>query len=257
MCTAGEAGCVDDELHVCNDGGDAVEITACEFGCDDDGSKCWGPLAVDAGDSLCVDPGESAQLQAMTSGGDGVYTFSWTPLDTLDDASKQDPLATPLGPTTYTVDISDGEGNVASDKVSVYLKGQALTLSPEVCTTHDFPHETDPATHWVWELCQTVNGRGSALFCGWDLDNATITGTFSVKTVDELTTAGWKDNTDYVFELTHKAAGEMTIVVKEKDNLAVVAETTFMDTTYPRGKFGMYTKSQVSACFSGFSADCI
>ena len=33
--------------------------------------------------------------------------------------------------------------------------------------------------------------------------------------------------------LTHKAGGEMTIVVKEKANMAVVAEKTFMDTTYP------------------------
>jgi hypothetical protein len=43
----------------------------------------------------------------------------------------------------------------------------------------------------------------------------------------------------------------MTIVVKEKANMNVVAEKTFMDTTYPSGKFGMYTKSQISACFSG------
>jgi hypothetical protein len=338
MCTAGGVNCVEDDLHVCNDVGNSEEVTSCAFGCDDDGKMCWDPLEVAAGDSLCIDLGEVVQLNAAASGGDGMYIFSWTPLDTLDDASKQDPLASPLGPTTYAVDISDGEGNMASDKVSVYLKGQVLNLSPELCTTHDFPYESDPATQWVWndqakELCQTVNGRGSALFCGWELEHATVTGTFSVKTaedddwtgfmwglqdtshfyiftwkqlgqdfskcggalpggmqvkvvdvqdvdqdpltcadlhlpadtansrllvgVDEFTTAGWKDNTDYVFELTHKAGGEMNIVVREKGDMAVVAEKTFMDTTYPSGKFGMYTKSQVNACFSGFTVSCV
>ncbi len=338
MCMAGESSCKDDALHVCNDGGNSEEVTLCEFGCDDDGKKCWDPLEVDAGDSLCVDIGQPAQLNAVTMGGDGMYTYSWSPAMTLDDAAKADPLAMPIGPTTYTVDVSDGEGNMAQDKVSVYLKGQALALDPQICTTYDFPYEADLATKWVWnenakELCQTVNGKGSALFCGWDLDNATITGTFSVKTaddddwtgfmwglqdtshfylftwkqigqnfnacggslpggmqvkvvdvldpnkdplgcadlhqpadtvnskllvgVDDFTTAGWKDNTDYVFELTHKAGGEMKIVVKEKANMNVVAEKTFMDTTYPSGKFGMYTKSQISACFSGFTASCI
>ena len=337
-CTPGEAVCEGDELHVCNDDGLSEEITDCEFGCDDVEGKCYDPLEVDAGNSICVDIGMPAQLNAVAMGGDGMYNYSWTPIETLDDPAKADPIAMPLGPTTYTIDVSDGLGNMASDKVSVYLKGQALNLDPNICTTYDFPYEADPATKWVWnnntkELCQTVNGKGSALFCGWDLDNATISGTFAVKTtddddftgfmwglqdtshfyiftwkqlgqnfnacggalpggmqvkvvdvldadkdplacadlhvpadtvnskllvgVDDFTTMGWKDNTEYLFELTHKAGGEMTIVVKEKANMAVVAEKTFMDTTYPSGKFGMYTKSQISSCFSNFTASCI
>ena len=37
----------------------------------------------------------------------------------------------------------------------------------------------------------------------------------------------------------------------------IVAATTFMDTTYKSGKFGMYTKSQISACFSDYKTFCI
>ena len=68
---------------------------------------------------------------------------------------------------------------------------------------------------------------------------------------------GWLDNVQYVFELTHRETGEITIVVRNKVTDVIVAQTTFMDTTYPSGKFGMYTKSQVSACFSDYRTFCL
>ena len=74
--------------------------------------------------------------------------------------------------------------------------------------------------------------------------------------VDDFTTTGWADNTKYRFQLTHKADGAMTIVVQRADNNMLVAEKTFMDTTYASGDFAMYTKSQVNACFSNFTVDC-
>jgi hypothetical protein len=338
-CMPNESACVGDELHVCDDQGMDM-VTQCEFGCDDQGKKCWDQMSVDAGDSLCIDMGAQAQLNATVMGGDGMYTYAWSPAMTLDDPAIPNPLATPVGPTTYTVDVSDGEGNMASDSVTVYLKNQTLQLDPQICTTMDFtgPGETDPNTNWVWndqtkQLCQTINGKASALFCGWELNNATITGTFSVNTIEdddwtgfmwgiqdsnhyylftwkqitqnfancggmlpagmqvkvidvadpmanpqtcadrmqpadtvnskllvpvaEFTTQGWQDLIEYTFELTHKANGEMTIVVRNKLTMQVVAMKTFMDTTYASGKFGMFTKSQISACFSNFTASCI
>jgi len=333
-------GCVDDILLVCSDGGNVVSQILCTDGCDDVGLKCWDKLEVDAGPTVCIDVGGSTQLQATATGGDGMYTYDWTPIDSLDDPAIADPTAKPVGPTTYTVNVSDGEGGMASDDVTVYINDLSLNLDPQVCTTYDFtgPGETDPPTLWNWnpnakELCQTINGRSSALFCGWDLHNATIKGTFSVKTVDDddwtgfmwglqdtdhfylftwkqlaqnfancggdlptgmqvkvidvadpmmnpLTcadrhqngdtvnskllvptdqfyTQGWLDNVDYVFELTHKDTGEITIVIRNKLTNLVVAQKTFMDTTYPSGKFGMYTKSQISACFSDYRTYCI
>ncbi|MCY1055008.1 hypothetical protein [Nannocystis sp. SCPEA4] len=341
-CNPNEVKCVDKDLHTCNDQGTAEDVVVCENGCDDDGLKCWDPLSVEAGMSICVDPNMPAPLNAIAMGGDGMYTYSWDPPETLDDATIANPVAMPLGPTTYTIDVSDGEGNTASDSVTVYLKNQTLQLDPDICETYDFPgagEEADPATNWQWNqntqtLCQTVNGKSAALFCGWDLDNATITGEFQVtddtndddwigfmwgiqdtdhyylfswkrvgqnfancggqlpagmqvKVIDVLdpnadpqtcadrlqpadtvnskllvpvadfTTMGWTEATVYTFELTHKASGEMTIIVRLKANNNVVAMKTFMDTTYANGKFGMYTKSQVNACFSSFVASCV
>jgi len=339
-CTPDEVKCVDKDLVTCNAQGNAQMVENCAAGCDDVGLKCWDPLMVDAGDSVCADPNMPVQLNAMTSGGDGMYNWNWTPAMGLNNAMIQNPTAMPAGPTTYTVDVTDGEGNMASDNVTVYLKNQTLALDPNICTTYDFTGtgETDPNTMWVWnnntkELCQTINGKGSALFCGWELNNAKITGTFSVKTaddddwtgfmwgiqdtdhfyiftwkqaaqnfancggmvpvgmqvkvvnvadpmampqtcadrhqpadtpnskllvpVDQFYAMGWQDNTEYLFEITHKSDGEITIVIRVKANMQVVAMKTFNDTTYLSGKFGMYTKSQISACFSNFTADCL
>ena len=333
-------GCLGDDLVTCSDGGNVIDKMTCDFGCDDVGLKCWDPLEVDAGPTVCIDVGGSTPLSATVMGGDGTYTYDWTPFDTLDDPAIANPTASPVGPTTYTVNVTDGEGSMASDNVTVYLNNLSLNLDPNQCTTFDFKGtgESDPDTLWQWnantkELCQTVNGKGSALFCGWELHNATIKGTFSVKTIDDddwtgfmwgiqdtdhfylftwkqiaqnfancggnlptgmqvkvinvadpvmnpLTCAdrhqngdtvnskmlvptdqfydqGWLDNTDYLFELTHKDTGEITIVVRNKLLNTVVAQKTFMDTTYPSGKFGMYTKSQISACFSDYKTFCI
>jgi hypothetical protein len=40
-------------------------------------------------------------------------------------------------------------------------------------------------------------------------------------------------------------------------DMTVVAMTNFNDTTYANGQFGMYTKSQISACFTNFKVSCL
>jgi len=339
-CNPNEDACVDSNLIKCSGNGNVISKEFCEFGCDEVALQCLEKLEVDAGETVCIDAGQSTQLMATAMGGDGSYTYDWTPAGTLDDATIAGPLASPVGPTTYTVNVTDGQGSMASDSVSVYINNLSLNLDPQICTTYDFggPTETDPPTNWAWNantktLCQTINGRASALFCGWELNDAKITGTFSVNTIDdddwtgfiwglqdtdhfylftwkqlgqnfpgcggalpagmqvkvidvknpvanpltcadrhqpadtvnskllvptsEFTQQGWLDNVQYLFELTHKASGEITIVVRNKLTNIIIAEKTFMDQTYPSGKFGMYTKSQVSACFSDYKTFCI
>ncbi len=219
-CTAGAAKCDGDDLLVCNARGTMEDITTCEFGCDDDGGKCWDALTVDAGPSVCIDPGASVQLSAVAAGGDGAYAYAWTPADTLDDPAIAGPTATPAGATDYTVDVSDGEGNTASDKVSVFVKDESLSLSPDICTVYTFPHEAgiaDPDPNWEWdeqdqELCETLNAKGSALFCGWELDNASITGTFAVNTNQDDDWVGFMwgiQDTSHFYVFTWKQLGQL------------------------------------------------
>ena len=340
-CTPGAAICADATLITCNARGTDSDMVLCEFGCDDAGQKCWGPLEVDAGPTVCIEFGASTPLQATVTGGDGDYAYDWTPIETLDDPKISGPIASPTGPTSYGVNVVDGEGNMASDSVSVYINNLPLELNPDFCETYDFPWAVDKPTKWAWddpnkELCQTVNGKPSALFCGWDLADATVKGTFRVNKLDNdddfigfmwgiqdtdhfylftwkrlaqdfgvdcggnvpqgmvvkainvadpmmdpetcadlhapndttnskliLAPAdfgnntGWAFDTDYLFELTHKLTGEMNIVVRKKADDSIVAQKTFMDTTYASGKFGQYTYSQVGACFSDYKTSCI
>jgi len=187
-CEPDEKFCMGDELYVCNGMGNGSELEEiCDAGCDMEKGACVQVLSVDAGPSVCIDPGASAQLQAMAMGGDGAYLWDWTPADTLDDAAIDNPLATPANATTYTVTVTDGADEMASDDVSVFIKDAALVLDDVSCKITNFGWGGLESVDWDWnpdlvELCQVNNSSPTARFCGWSLSNANLQGRFEVKT---------------------------------------------------------------------------
>ena len=79
-----------------------------------EGSNMTAMASADAYE-LCE--GESTTLHAQASGGTGNYTYSWSPANTLNNASIANPVATPpVGVTTYTCNVSDG---ITGQNVSV------------------------------------------------------------------------------------------------------------------------------------------
>ncbi len=127
----------DDNVTQCNATGTwGVEVEACAFGCDDVGAACWAALSVDAGGCAEMTDGGSAALTAAASGGDGNYTYAWSPISTLDDDAAPTVNATPSAPTTYDVAVGDGEGNAAGDQVTVHITDQDWDLEAEGCTSH-------------------------------------------------------------------------------------------------------------------------
>ncbi len=62
--------------------------------------------------------GSSSQLTAVSSGGSHLYTYSWSPTGTLSNFTVNNPVATPLVTTVYTVTVSDGY-NTVSQSVTV------------------------------------------------------------------------------------------------------------------------------------------
>ncbi|MBN3034245.1 MAG: T9SS type A sorting domain-containing protein, partial [Bacteroidales bacterium] len=62
--------------------------------------------------------GESSQLNAYASGGNGNYSFQWTPPTGLNNTTIPNPIATPTATITYTVTVSDG-ADVVTDQVTV------------------------------------------------------------------------------------------------------------------------------------------
>lgn len=69
---------------------------------------------IDAGSDLNVCIGSSVTIDATGSG-----TFAWSPSAGLNDASIEDPIASPTTTTTYTVTLTDANTCTASDVVTV------------------------------------------------------------------------------------------------------------------------------------------
>ena len=65
--------------------------------------------------------GESTTLHALPTGGSGNYSFSWSPANSLNNATVQHPVATPpVGTTNYTCHITDNSWGSSQD-VSVSI----------------------------------------------------------------------------------------------------------------------------------------
>ena len=74
-------------------------------------------------DPIAVCEGETINLSALGSGGDGVYTYAWTSDNgtVINQANPNDPQAsaTPATTTTFTVEVTDGNGDQATDDIVV------------------------------------------------------------------------------------------------------------------------------------------
>lgn len=77
-----------------------------------------GPIAIAGGDAD-IYAGESAQLSCSVLGGVAPFSYSWSPAGGLSSASIANPVASPTTPTTYTVTVTDHDGNTDSDTVTI------------------------------------------------------------------------------------------------------------------------------------------
>lgn len=78
-------------------------------------------LIADAGVDKTICSGASTVIGGAptASGGTSPYTYSWTPIDGLDDANLANPTASPTSTTTYTVTVTDDNNNTAMDEVVI------------------------------------------------------------------------------------------------------------------------------------------
>ena len=116
---------------------DAVEVTV------------HGLPTADAGldQELCL--GDSVTLSAA-----GGLSYSWSPVESLDDPTSQNPIAKPLQVTTYTVVVTDANGCTASDDVvvTVYPKPQVDITQDTfiICGSTTASFEVSGGTSYAW-----------------------------------------------------------------------------------------------------------
>ena len=95
-------------------------------------------IAVNAGNdtSMCAD---GIQLNVTASGGTGVYSYAWSPAGSLNSATIANPVASPVTNTTYSVTVTDNNGDTGSDGVIVLVNpGPNVTMAniPNICINY-------------------------------------------------------------------------------------------------------------------------
>jgi len=75
-----------------------------------------------------INLGESVTLYLTVYGGREPYTYDWSPTETLNDPSLPEPIATPTATTTYTVVVTDADGQslTAESRVNVIGGGEPV-----------------------------------------------------------------------------------------------------------------------------------
>ncbi len=138
------------------------------------------PLEVEAfADPEIVEEGHNSQLMAFASGGDGNYTYLWEPAETLSDPTISNPVATPVeAETTYTVNVTDGEGNTASASVTVRISNVGLNESSSQWGIYPNPSKGSFTIETIGDFSYTlVNSLGQQLMSGKANGKVTIDGT--------------------------------------------------------------------------------
>lgn len=85
------------------------------------------PLSADAGPDRSVNEGDATMLGGTpaASGGETPYSYSWSPIQGLDDPTAERPLFTTSAPGDFpfTLTVRDAAGRTASDEVVVSVAG--------------------------------------------------------------------------------------------------------------------------------------
>ena len=86
------------------------------------------PISVDAGTDVTICASFNTQLNATVTGGVGTISYSWSPTTGLSNPNISNPVATPLTTTTYAVTVTDANGCMAKDYITVTVNDPPIAL---------------------------------------------------------------------------------------------------------------------------------
>ena len=174
----------DDQISILTDGDVSGTIVALN----EDG--CEVTAAVDVlydgidGFEVFADPDTIIieETTELSTNGDGDWDYSWSPAETLDDATSSNPLATPVDSTTiYMVTVTNDNGCTATDEISVTTRFPQCN-SEDVYVPNLFTPNGDnlndifrPESNYIDEMNLVIYDRWgekvfetSVLGSGWD-----------------------------------------------------------------------------------------
>jgi hypothetical protein len=123
-----------------------------------------------------IAPGQSVQLDANPSGGDGADTYAWTPAAGLSDPAIRNPVASPAASTVYTVVVSDSHGQSVSRLVPVAVN------APATAPTAAFTFTRTPSGSTVIVDLDASTSTGNIVSYAWQF-------AFAVAVPDIVTTS--------------------------------------------------------------------
>ena len=132
------------------------------------------PLVVEAGPDQTIDLGYTANINALTSPPFRPVDITWFPSETLDCFDCNDPTATPVGTTTYTITIVDETGCIAIDSLTIFVDLKRPVYIPNGFSPNNdgfndfFTAYTGPAGSIIKKL-RVFDRWGEMVFDGTDL----------------------------------------------------------------------------------------
>jgi|GEM_PF-6954789 len=102
------------------------------------------PPDANAGADSTVACGDSLVLNGSANGS-SPFAYSWTPASSLTGAITANPTATPPGPTTYVLEVTDANGCVGMDSVDIGTAGGGVSGSDTIMYTGNIVTYTVPS----------------------------------------------------------------------------------------------------------------
>ncbi|MCD6502315.1 VWA domain-containing protein, partial [bacterium] len=142
------------EIEVCLKANDLVEADGC-MPCENDTEWCCTyylagdvPLTADAGPDRYICLGTSTTIGGTPPAGGGVepYSYSWSPSSGLSSTTIGNPTASPTTTTTYTLTVTDHDGSVATDDMTVFVSNPSADAGRDstICPGASLPLGGDP-----------------------------------------------------------------------------------------------------------------
>lgn len=153
-----------------------------------------------------IEYGSSAPLLAIGNG-----TFTWTPAATLDSATTATPLASPLEATTYTVHMTDANGCITTDAVTIIVPG--VLFIPNTFTPNADGHN-DAFGAWGTDITaidlQVFDRWGKLVWTAQSMD-ARWDGTYKGQQAP-IDTYVWKVHATEIAGEVHDRVGHVNLV---------------------------------------------